>query len=49
MLYVIIGHDAPEAREKRPQVRPAHLATWTRWRARGASGSRARSSTAPAA
>src|SRR5205814_1061590 len=26
MLYVIIGHDAPEAREKRPQVRPAHLA-----------------------
>ena len=26
MLYMIIGHDAPEAREKRPQVRPAHLA-----------------------
>src|SRR5438132_13920520 len=26
MLYVIIGHDAPEAHEKRPQVRPAHLA-----------------------
>ena len=26
MLYVIIGHDAPDAREKRPQVRPAHLA-----------------------
>ena len=25
MLYVIIGHDAPDAREKRPQVRPAHL------------------------
>ena len=25
MLYVIIGHDAPEARDKRPQVRPAHL------------------------
>src|ERR687887_623497 len=25
MLYVIIGHDAPEAREKRPHVRPAHL------------------------
>ncbi len=25
MLYVIIGHDAPEAREKRPRVRPAHL------------------------
>jgi uncharacterized protein len=26
MLFVIIGHDAPDAREKRPQVRPAHLA-----------------------
>ena len=26
MLYVIIGHDAPDAREKRPTVRPAHLA-----------------------
>jgi uncharacterized protein YciI len=26
MLYVIIGHDAPDAREKRPRVRPAHLA-----------------------
>ena len=26
MLYVIIGHDAPDAREKRPHVRPAHLA-----------------------
>jgi len=26
MLYVIIGHDAPGAREKRPAVRPAHLA-----------------------
>ena len=26
MLYVIIGHDAPDAREKRPAVRPAHLA-----------------------
>jgi len=25
MLYVIIGHDAPDAREKRLQVRPAHL------------------------
>ena len=25
MLYVIIGHDAPDAREKRPAVRPAHL------------------------
>jgi hypothetical protein len=25
MLYVILGHDGPEAREKRPQVRPAHL------------------------
>jgi uncharacterized protein len=26
MLFVIIGHDAPDAREKRPHVRPAHLA-----------------------
>lgn len=26
MLFVIIGHDAPDAREKRPQYRPAHLA-----------------------
>jgi hypothetical protein len=25
MLYVIIGHDAPDAQHKRPQVRPAHL------------------------
>ncbi len=25
MLFVIIGHDAPDAREKRPAVRPAHL------------------------
>jgi len=26
MLFVIIGHDAPDARDKRPAVRPAHLA-----------------------
>jgi uncharacterized protein YciI len=26
MLYVIIGHDARDAREKRPTHRPAHLA-----------------------
>lgn len=26
MLFVILGHDAPNGREKRPQVRPAHLA-----------------------
>lgn len=26
MLFVIIGHDAPGAQEKRPLVRPAHLA-----------------------
>ena len=25
MLFVIIGHDAPDAKEKRPQQRPAHL------------------------
>jgi hypothetical protein len=26
MLFVIIGHDGPDGSEKRPQVRPAHLA-----------------------
>ncbi len=26
MLFVIIGHDARDAKEKRPQHRPAHLA-----------------------
>jgi uncharacterized protein len=25
MLYVIIGHDAPDGPHKRPAVRPAHL------------------------
>ena len=25
MLYVIIGHDAPDGAQKRPTVRPAHL------------------------
>ena len=25
MLFVIIGHDAPDAKDKRPQHRPAHL------------------------
>lgn len=29
MAYVIIGHDAPDSREKRPQVRSQHLACWT--------------------
>ena len=24
-LFVMIGHDAPDAKEKRPAVRPAHL------------------------
>ncbi len=24
-LFVMIGHDAPDAKEKRPQHRPAHL------------------------
>jgi len=28
MLFVIIGHDAPGAAEKRPAVRPSHLAHW---------------------
>jgi hypothetical protein len=26
MLFVIIGHDAPDAKEKRPKLRPDHLA-----------------------
>jgi uncharacterized protein YciI len=26
MLFVIIGHDAPDAKEKRPRLRPQHLA-----------------------
>lgn len=26
MLFVIIGHDAPDGAAKRPSVRPAHLA-----------------------
>ena len=26
MLFVIIGHDAPDGAAKRPTVRPAHLA-----------------------
>ena len=26
MLFVIIGHDSRQAKELRPQVRPAHLA-----------------------
>jgi uncharacterized protein YciI len=26
MLFVIIGHDSPDARERRPAVRPAHIA-----------------------
>ncbi len=26
MLFVIIGHDAPDAKDKRPLNRPAHLA-----------------------
>ena len=25
MLFVIIGHDAPDGAQKRPAVRPAHL------------------------
>jgi uncharacterized protein len=24
-LFVMIGHDAPDAKEKRPHIRPAHL------------------------
>jgi hypothetical protein len=29
MLFVIIGHDAPDSKEKRPRLRPAHLAHLT--------------------
>jgi hypothetical protein len=26
MLFVLIGHDAPDAKDKRPKLRPEHLA-----------------------
>lgn len=29
MLFVVIGYDAPDAKEKRPKHRPAHLAHLT--------------------
>lgn len=28
MLFVLIGWDTPDSREKRPGIRPAHLAHW---------------------
>lgn len=31
MLFVIIGWDAPDSRDKRPAARPAHLAHWSDW------------------
>ncbi len=31
MLYVIIGWDAPDSKEKRPAARPAHLTHWNDW------------------
>lgn len=31
MLFVIIGWDAPDSREKRPANRPAHLEYWKEW------------------
>lgn len=35
-LFVLIGTDGPAARERRPTVRPAHLAHWQPLDARGA-------------
>jgi len=49
MLFVIIGHDSPDAREKRPAVRPAHLAHLEPEAKAGRVKLAARSSTAPAA
>lgn len=31
MLFVIIGWDGPDSREKRPDARPHHLAHWKDW------------------
>lgn len=31
MHFVVIGWDAPGSKEKRPEVRPRHLAHWKPW------------------
>jgi uncharacterized protein YciI len=31
MLFVLIGWDTPDSKEKRPIARPDHLAHWTPW------------------
>jgi len=31
MLFVVIGWDAPDSRDKRPAARPAHLDHWSGW------------------
>ncbi len=35
MLFVIIGRDTPDSKEKRPGVRPEHLNHWQEWDAEG--------------
>jgi hypothetical protein len=31
MRYVVIGWDAPDSKERRPEARPDHLAHWKDW------------------
>ena len=31
MLFVVMGWDAPNSKEKRPAARSAHLAHWSDW------------------
>lgn len=35
MLFVVIGWDAADSREKRPGARPDHLAHWSDWNQSG--------------
>jgi uncharacterized protein YciI len=35
MLFVLIGWDAPDSRDKRPGARPAHVEYWKPWDAAG--------------
>ena len=30
-LFVLIGWDGPDSKEKRPAARPSHVAYWTPW------------------
>ena len=35
MLFIAIGWDAPDSKEKRPDARQAHLEHWSDWDAAG--------------